>query len=188
MNLQDEMHRAVFEVRQPHLDALFAAGVPGEALADLGSRQAPFGVALISHNSEGLWWPDDAGVPRLLVPCYERGEIVDIVALKPARPDIWFHRTGAATILGADLLATCVKDVSLDVVGTPIDWLAKGGEAVCVLNWAAPFHELSPLRDWPELRVDSVRLSRIVRQRLSQPYPIPKITLELKEACRDLAA
>src|SRR3546814_15450644 len=89
--------------------------------------------------------------------------------------------------LGADRLDTCVKLGALDVVSTPMDWLAKPAEAVCVLNWAAAYHELSPLRDWPELRVDTVRLDRAVRQYLERRHPIPKITLNLKEALRDAA-
>src|SRR3546814_9428898 len=38
----------------------------------------------------------------------------------------------------------CSSDLlgALDVVSTPMDWLAKPAEAVCVLNWAAAYHEL----------------------------------------------
>lgn len=187
MNLHEEMSQAVFDVGQRHIDVLLGLGVPGVKLAELGSFQMPFGVAMAATNSEGYWWPDDEGAPRLLIPCYERGEVVDIVAMKPQTPDVWWQRTGQATLLGADLLATCVKDYPIDIVSTPLDWLAKGGEAVCVLNWSAPYHELSPLRDWPELLVDSVRLSKLVRQYLTRPNPIPKITLKLKEAYRDAA-
>lgn len=187
MNLDDETEQAVADVGQRHIDALLNYGVPPAKLAELGARQAPFGVALIKWNNDGLWWPTDDGVPRLVVPCYERGEVVDIVALHPKRPDEWLHRSGQAVILGADLLTTCVKDRPLDVVSNPLDWIAKGGDAVCVLNWAAPYHELSPLRDWPELRVDSPVLARTVRQYLSRPHPIPTISLALKEQLRHAA-
>lgn len=187
MNLHEEMSRAVFDIGQRHIDVLLGLGVPGVELAELGAVQMPFGVAMVATDSGGHWWPDDEGAPRLIVPCYERGEIVDLVALKPQAADVWWHRTGQATLLGADLLATCVKDHPIDIVSTPIDWLAKGGKAICVLNWGAPYHELSSLRDWPEIRVDSVRLSNLVRQYLMRPNPIPKITLNLKEALRDAA-
>lgn len=187
MNLADEIEQASADVGTRHIRHLLDLGVPRESLATLGARQVPFGVAMVSWNDEGFWWPDDNGVPRLLIPCFERGDVVDIVALKAAEPDVWFHRTGQATILGADRLDTCVKVGALDVVSTPMDWLAKPAEAVCVLNWAAAYHELSPLRDWPELRVDTVRLARAVRQYLERRHPIPKITLNLKEALRDAA-
>ncbi|MGN6690105.1 MAG: hypothetical protein ACTHJU_04085 [Sphingopyxis sp.] len=187
MNLNEEMQQAVSDVGQRHIDALLGAGVPPASLAGLGQRQMPFGVAMVCHGDDRLWWPDDGGTPHLIIPCYERGKIVDLIAMKPSRPDVWFHRNGLAVLLGADLLSTCVKDFALELVTTPLDWLASGGDAVCVLNWAAPFHELSPLRDWPELRVDTVRLSRAVRQYLSRPNPIPKITLNLKETYRDAA-
>lgn len=187
MNLNSEMEQAVADVGTRHIHHLLDLGVPRKNLALLGAQQAPFGVAMIKWNNEGIWWPDDNGVPRLLIPCYERGEIVDIVALKAAEPDVWFHRTGQAVILGADRLATCVKLGTLDVVSTPMDWLANPFKVVCVLNWAAAYHELSPLRDWPELRVDTVRLARAVGLYLERRHPIPKITLNLKEALRDAA-
>ena len=187
MNLPEEMQQAVSDVGQRHIDAVLSYGVPPAALAELGERQAPFGVALIQRNIDGIWWPTDGGAPRLIVPCYERGEIIDLIALHPNKPDEWWHRNGLAAILGADLLATCVKDRPLDVVSNPLDWIAKGGNAVCVLNWAAPYHELSPLRDWPELRVDSPVLARTVRQYLSRPHPIPTITLIQKEPLRHAA-
>jgi hypothetical protein len=187
VNLRAEMEQAVSDVGQRHINALLNYGIPAAALAELGSRQAPFGVGLIKRAESGVWWPDDGGVPRLIVPCYERGEIVDLIALHPNRPDDWWHRTGQAVVLGADTLATCVKDRPLEVVSNPLDWMAKAGDAVCVLNWAASYHELSPLRDWPELRVDSAVLARTVRQYLSRPHSIPAISLNLKDQYRDAA-
>ena len=187
MNLRAEMEQAVFDVGQRHIDALLSHGVPAVELAELGAKQAPFGVALISVGDDGLWWPDDKGVPRLIVPCYEQGEVVDLIALRPQDPSVWWHRTGQAAILGADTLATCVKDRALDVVSTPLDWLASGGKAVCVLNWGAAWHDLAPLRDWPELRVDSPMLAHAVRQALTRPFNLPTITLNLKDAYRDAA-
>lgn len=187
MNLREEMEQAVSDVGKRHIDAVRATGVSPASIASLGARQPPFGVALIAHGDDGLWWPDDNGVPRLLIPCIERGEYVDIIALKPAEPDVWFHRTGAAAILGADNLATCIKDYPLDVVTNPMGWLALGGDGVCILNWSAPYHELSPLRDWPELRVDSPRLGNIVRRHLMHPHPIPTISLASKDQDRHAA-
>lgn len=187
VNLREEMQQAVSDVGQRHIDVLLGHGVPPAELASLGARQEPFGVALIKTNPEGIYWPSDTGSPRLIIPCYERGDIVDLVALLPAKPDQWWHRTGAAAILGADLLLTCVKDHALEVVSTPLDWLKAGGRAICVLDWGASFHELSPLRDWPELRVDSPRLAAAVRQALSRPAILPKITISSKEIYRDAA-
>ena len=79
MNLREEMQQAVSDVGQRHIDVLLGHGVPPAELASLGARQEPFGVALIKTNPEGIYWPCDTGSPRLIIPCYERGDIVDLV-------------------------------------------------------------------------------------------------------------
>src|SRR3546814_19920269 len=121
MNLTDEIERASADVGTRHIRHLLDLGVPRESLATLGARQVPFGVGMISWNDEGFWWPDDNGVTRPLIPCFVRGEVVDIVALKAAEPYVSFHRTGQATILGAHRLANSAQLGALDAVRTPLD-------------------------------------------------------------------
>lgn len=170
---------------QAHLDRLFSLGVTVEALATLGLRQLPFGAMSISTDDAGRWWPDDDdGFPAIVVPVREYGETIDIIAFRTTAPARWFWRLGCGTMLGADILHRGYwPGDKLHLVTTPIGWLAAAGEAVCILDWSLPDHELSSLRDYDELICDSPLLAQRIRKRLSQPRRVPPISFA-KEAAR----
>src|SRR3546814_9208600 len=55
------------------LDRLLALGVPGRAIAELGSRQIPFGVGHVERIERGLYQPGE-GPLHVLSPVYADGE------------------------------------------------------------------------------------------------------------------
>lgn len=177
MSLLDDIARATGNVRQVHIDHVRSLGASPEALASLGYRQLPFGVERIDVDDAGRWWPDPEGKPALVVPVMEYGEPIDIIAFHTGQPARWWWRDGIGSLLGHDLLTRCVwPGDELPVVSTPLAWIVAGGEAVCILDWDLPDHEISPLRDFYGLQCDSQILASRLRKRLAQPRKVPPIS------------
>ena len=176
MSLDDDCARAVFNVRQAHIDYLLSLGATPEGIATLGHYQPPFGVERIDVDDAGRWWPAEDGKAAMVVPVIERGELIDIVAFRSSRPERWWWRVGCGSLLGADLLNDVWPIGPLRVVSTPLQWLCEGGRAVCVLDWSCPDYELSPMRDRDELACDNSMLAARLRRRLAQPRRVPRIT------------
>ena len=57
------------------------------------------------------------------------GEIVDLVAWHPRRPDRWALRTGEGIVLGHAELGTNQK-----ILPNPHAWVMTGGDGLCVLQ------------------------------------------------------
>lgn len=179
MSLDDDCARALAQTRQEHIDHLLRLGVTPEAIAGLGYYQLPFGVDRIDVDDSARWWPVEDGKAALLIPVYERGEMIDIVAFRSSQPARWWWRVGCGSLLGADLLNDGWHEDAVRVVSTPLDWLAVGGDAVCVLDWQCPDYELSPMRDRDELACDTPILAARLRRRLAQPRKVPNITHDI---------
>jgi hypothetical protein len=111
------------------------------------------------------------------VPVIEYGKIIDIVAFRSSSPARWWWRVGCGSILGANVLNDVWPIGPLRIVSTPLQWLCEGGEAVCILDWSCPDHELSPMRDREALACDSPMLAARLRKRLSQPRKVPPISV-----------
>lgn len=183
MSLRDDCDRALANTRQAHIDHLLAIGVTGEAIVTLGQYQLPFGIERIDTDDAGRWWPCADGKTALLIPVIERGEMIDIVAFRSSAPARWWWRDGCGALLGADLLNDVWPIGPLRIVSTPLRWLAEAGNAVCILDWSCPDHELSPMRDREGLACDSAILAARLRKRLSQPRRVPPISIVTGGAC-----
>jgi len=170
--------RASSNVTTAHINRVRAAGVEPEALARLGMRQLPFGALSIGTDDANRFWPDPDGFPAMIVPVYERGVMIDVIAFRTAEPARWWWRIGCAAMLGYDVLNASVwPGDRLRVVTTPLGWLAAAGEAVCLLDWSLPDHELSPMCDFAGLDCDTPFLASRLRKRLSQPRRVPPISI-----------
>jgi len=177
MNLQADLDRSLANVRQSHIDHIRSLGVTPAAVASLGHRQLPFGVERIDVDDAGRWWPDAEGKPALVVPVIEHGETIDIIAFRSSQPARWWWRIGCGSILGADVMERSVwPGDKLLVVGTPLAWIAAGGDACCILDWGLPDYEVAPLRDQHELVCDSPILAARLRKRLAEPRKVPPIS------------
>lgn len=87
----------------------------------------------------GSLWEPEGDTPSLILAVRERGELVDLLACSSAHPDRWALRRGMGWVLGHDHYFACQAEQSdrLRLFATPLDWLAAGGDGICVLEWGA---------------------------------------------------
>jgi hypothetical protein len=147
-------------------------------------------IGVVRASIEKAWWQaDDAGGNLLAVAVYEGGCIIDIVAFDIRKPNAWALRTGSATMLGAELLAECIcnagwpdANTTVPVVATPLEWLAAGGEAVCIIDGFTP-QSLNELRNAPALSA-APPLANFLRDRLGKATRVPEIKAVYDEVKR----
>lgn len=180
MNLHHEMNAAAARVRLPHLERLRALGVPYAQLGALNAEQHTVGIARIESCRNGLFDYSEEGVPACIVAVVdhwrEPGDagIFDLVAFAADNPARWWGRTGAAFALGDHLLET---GDPVAVVATPVDWLACGGDALCILDWGPASPAWSALRAAPPLTFTDDGLRTKLRNALVQAAPLPPMEL-----------
>lgn len=124
-------------------------------------------------NLSGARWEPEGPDHRLLIGVCDGGELVDVVAVSSTCRDEWALRTGLGWALGAGaidevhkVLASDMgekkKRVRLRLHATPFDWLAAGGDGLCVLDWcAASLAELRGLGERVTLQVPPGGAERI---------------------------
>jgi hypothetical protein len=181
-DLAAEMLAAATGVRQPHLDRLCALGVPARAIARLGADRPSFGVSRIRALKDGLFELNANGADALIMPVtriqpadwcgfdMSHLEVVDLIALRTAEPDRWWWRVGTGWALGTEHLGC---DAPLRVVATPLDWIAAGGHALCILDWSAPGWCWDLLRSELQLVLPDNRLRRRLRNALIRHASMP---------------
>ncbi len=86
------------------------------------------GTARIRPDSE-LYQPDDDGLEAVIVPVFDGGETVDLLAFRLSEPDRWWLRIGAAAFLGGDVLGDVALDEPVRAFKTPLSWLRAGAPA-----------------------------------------------------------
>lgn len=186
-----EARTAVANVRQCHIDRLLALGVPGAALAKIGSVQPPFGILGVRELNGSLFEPADDGRPALVVPvakpivreisglAIDDVEIVDLIAVRSSDPARWLWRDGQGWALGAGLIG---RGAPLRVVPTPFDWLREGGDALCILDWGAPAHCWELLRNEIALELPGKELRSRVRNALVRHAALPPMEVPIRAA------
>lgn len=192
VDLEAEMSAATRRVRKQHVDRMVAHGVSVAAMQQLFPQQYVFGLDRVRTTPDGLYEPEDGGGWAAVVPVVQwpeinpyglpallMGEIVDLVAFHLDSPMRWWWRVGHAWLLGEDLLDD--RGESVAVVATPLDWLACGGDAVCILDWRAPASCWSVLRHGPALSFTDDTLRQRVRKALVANTPLP--IMEYSHAC-----
>ena len=174
-DLDREMNAAARAVRLAHILRIESLGVPRMAIARVAAILPPFGVQRVRWLSGCPYEPDDDGESAVImpVPAAERGlgeiGLVDLLAFSTNDPRKWSWRTGDGWALGE----WCLDDHEAVVVETPLDWLARSENAICVLNWSAPARCWSALRSVPSLRFANetlrARAERAMRQAIALP-------------------
>ncbi len=97
--------------------------------------------ALIRPLSNGLWDPaeesDAEAIDCMLLPVYGPNLcVVDVVAWEMFKPSRWWLRNGCATYLGEAAITQANRaHKPVELVGTPKEYLARSGYAVCILDW-----------------------------------------------------
>lgn len=172
IDLPAEMMAAAAESGR-HLDKLLAFGIPAVTIAELGAF-APLGIARVTEIGNGLFEPSSEGERRLIIPVYENGGVIDLIATNPSKPNSWTWRIGQGWALNADeFIRPRFDDEPIDILPTPMAWLRDGAKATVILNFDDP--ELVPsLRTCGSLRTDTMS-ARLIRLAFSRPRPLPEI-------------
>ena len=170
-----ELRAASHAVETRHLRHLNALGVQWETIGGLGAHHYGLGVVNASAGEDGLYFPDPDGEPHLLLPVYEDGELLDIVAFQSTVPDKWLLRCGNGWALGVEggFSRHCWEG-SARLAATPLDWLRYGAKGLCVLDWSAP--EVSNLADLTAVECSDPALAQLLRKALTKPPRIPAIS------------
>ena len=180
-DLEAEAWGAIGNVRQHHLDRLVDLGCAMPALSTLSSSRPILGVAKVATSQAGLFQPDERGSGAFVMPVTDWDDfgptVFDLIAWSPSDPARWWWRVGSASMLGEDMLA---EDCPIPVVPDPVQWLAVGGQAVCILDWSARSRAWRLLRDGPGLTFIDDTLRKRVRNSLIESAPLP--TMELVHA------
>jgi hypothetical protein len=132
-DLTQEFSDAVRNVSEDELAALFAAGVPEEAL-----QPSPV-FGLVTFQAHGSTYkPVDEGVLAVIVPCgFWDGldwQLDDLCAFYLDKPERWWLRLGVGVLLG-DIHRTSLSPRR--IYQTPLQWLQGGATGFCILDWVA---------------------------------------------------
>ena len=196
MDLQSELWAATSAVQRRHLDRLRGLGVSIGALAEWALRNPygsahPFGVVKAEDIGGGFYQPG-GGVDRVVLPVIEDGVLVDLCAFRTLDPGNWLLRTGYGWGLGlergvgwwmwyapASVLPNGDKRYQVGkpahLCDTPLDWLRRGGDGICVLDWTAP--EIQTLDVLPELVCSTPAVAALLTRALSRPPRLPKLSV-----------
>ena len=165
------------------LHRLKALGVPWPTIAQMGHRHYFGGSARVIDIDDGLYAPSSEGVPHLILPVFEGGELVDLVAFSSEQPLAWLLRLGSGWSLGLlDGLERHSWEQEVRLWASPLDWLRADCAGLCILDWSAP--EVFELSRLSNIRCQDKRLAGRLREALSRPYRLPGITFgeELRDA------
>jgi len=140
---------------------LIDIGVPAPFVARL-TGQNDLALARVALGHRGLFtWEGDQR--RLLLAVRDEGAVVDVCALRLAKPQEWHLLTGAGRLLGDEWLrAALIGTVrTLRIFGDPLAWMRGSGSGVCVLRWSREtISELRSLGEGLTLLCDDQRAAR----------------------------
>lgn len=137
------LFHALYMPTKPEVDALRAAGVSDATLCAETTFVKGCDVTWHPRRSFAADGPSRAFVVAVRDAF---GEVVDLCAWPPDRPDRWARHEGAGFALGEEALGnagTFAFGGSLRVVRTPLGWLQAEGRALCILDPGLAWHRLS---------------------------------------------
>ncbi len=114
---------------QEHVDHLLHLGVPS-------STTVMCGAAKIRPDGQN-YVPDDDGIETVIVPIFDAGATIDLLAFSLSNPARWWTRIDAHWALGADALDQLWLGEKLRVCRDPLRWLQSGPaeNAIVILDW-----------------------------------------------------
>jgi hypothetical protein len=178
-DLEAEMRSAGLGVDNRVISWLLNNGCTAAGIATIGVKQAPFGVSKVDMRGKHTFEPttEAYGVSALIMPVMHDGTIIDQIAWRSLRPDLWLWRIGAGWALGIDEIESPplwegFKEITLHA--TPLDWLRAGGEGAVVLDWNA-IADIRKLAMFDTIRCDHSTVQRQLSAILSQPERKPRI-------------
>lgn len=176
VDLAAELAASAQGLRVTHLRALERMGVIRSTLAGF-NRDYQFGVGCVVESSPGLFSFDPDAAPHLLLPVWDHGELIDLVAFRSGNPTGWLLRTGLGWALGVE--SGLERHTWGDVVPlavSPLEWLQGGCQGLCILDWAAPeVHYLVGVR---HLVCSNEHQAAMLRRALAKPVCFPAISVQ----------
>lgn len=158
----------------------------------LAQAYARYGIGKgrIEVGRDGLFQFIDGGggIPALILPVieqdYGRQYLIDLVAVRTDRPDIWTLRRGDGVLLGQPHWAALVEGwdqvpPSLPVLANPIEWLLHSGSGVCVLHWCDEAMASLRMIHGPgrQLTVFDTRFGEALKVQLMARHDVPEVAL-----------
>ena len=157
---------------------LVALSISHLTIANMGLNHYSFGVGRCLDVEDGLFVPSDEGRVRLVLPVYDDGELVDLVAFSTDTPHDTRLRTGEGWALGLERgIEEHQWDKLLVLHSSPLDWMRAGCGGLCILDWDAP--EIVQLMHFDEIHCEDRRLEPLLRKALTRPSRMPNITSKL---------
>lgn len=145
-----------------------------QALDACGLRQTGrpiFGVSFVTIDGNN-YAPEPGGRPALIVPYFEGGELVDLVATGFATRTCR-TRDGLCVALGTDQIEQARwNEGQLRLYSDPLEWLQHGRQGACVVDWRAARHALA---DVPAIACSSDMLAARVEKAMRQPVRLPAL-------------
>jgi hypothetical protein len=151
--------------RLPELAAaLQACGLPIDGASTWGVGF----VDIDAHN----YAPADGGKPAIIVPLFEGGALLDLIAVGLETRSTRTRR-GLATVLGQEWLDHAREtETAVRLFGDPIEWLRNGCRGAVVVDWrAAPF----TLSEVPAIACGDELLAKKIDKALRQPLRVPPL-------------
>jgi hypothetical protein len=184
-DLAAEMRQAVADRTPEDAKMLVALGV-SPWLVDLWQM---VGVATVrTSRNEPLYNPDPDGQLVLITPALghypdtpetpnsdlfcRAGELIDLIAWHPKRPDRWALRTGAAAWLGC-IEPQYLNPTRVQVWRSPLNWLRADCEGLCILDHNEAYRILSLCRGG--ITAEDPGLAAQITDILTRPWPAPTV-------------
>jgi hypothetical protein len=130
-----------------------------------------WGIATVTAGRE-FYQPDEGGSMAVIVPAFEHGQIVDLVACSFGTLQMR-TRKGIASVLGHERIDDAKLGLEpLKVFDDVFTWLHGHGRGVVVLDWKdAP----RLLRDVPSLHCESRETADRLIEAFEWPLPYPPV-------------
>ena len=152
--------------------ALQACGLPTTTV---------WGVSFVEIDAHH-YAPVAGGKPAIIVPLFEDGALLDLVATG-LQTRTTRTRAGIATVLGQEWIDHAKEtETTVRLFGDPIEWLRNGRRGAVVVDWRAARHALA---DVPGIACETEFLAAQVERAMQQPVSLPK--LFVREANRAAA-
>ena len=169
------MERAAEALTFPAVQALIGKGAAAGFVAVM-SATGNLGLVRVIEGRHGWEFAhngEQGAAPRLIIAVRERGILIDMVAISSGNRNQWSLRRGMGYMLGLDHLNRILQERGwgadahevLRVYSTPMDWLAAGGNGICVLDWNLDaLHALRCLGPSVMLAADDENAAKALRE------------------------
>jgi len=132
-----------------------------------------FGVEFIAYDAHH-WMPEPGGKPAIIVPHFENGHLLDLVAVG-LRSRACRTRCGACTVLGGEWLDHARDyDEPVFIYPDPLAWLVAGRRGAVIVDWRAARHVLA---DVPAVECADQALAGRIDRAMRLPVHVPQIVV-----------